>query len=96
MSIEIPSNVIDRAIASFWHELDPEERQDPEWREWAEEKVLAMLHAALEGWMVPESVQLQDPGGCWWSFNTPSALADAKSLGWPARTLYTLRKDKTP
>lgn len=93
--IDVPDWVVDRAIDSFWRELDPKERQDPDWRKWAEEEVSAMLRAALGAWVVPV--------GCIESHELSEMAANRKSSYdlWNLRTyepddtiLYTLRQEK--
>lgn len=94
--IEVPSWVVGRAIDSFWRELDPEERQDPEWRKWAEEEVSAMLRAALGAWVVPAHFATDGAGDVpvFEEFTElDQAYAHAGDDGWVVEA-YTLRQEK--
>lgn len=104
--IDVPDWVVGCAIDSFWRELDPEERQDPEWRKWAGEEVSAMLRAAMGAWVVPTKFQSRErfmgsDWSLWRTFDYPHDRdRDFDSMnnadGWQAerRDLFTLRQEK--
>ena len=91
--IDVPDWVVQEALSA---KLPNGERVRYTIRSPFDETIMrAALTAALGAWVVPESVQFQDPDGKqWWNFNGPESCRYAESLLWPKRTLYTLAQDK--
>lgn len=109
MSIEIPDWVVEAAAKAFFEDQCPldhwdapmegDERDD--WRDGARK----VLRAVLEGWLEPAGFQhrynrpLPDGTSCRWFESSDSDLEKIRnnySDQYDLRTLYTLRKDKTP